>query len=1319
MRIVFLVILIQPWVIALKAQTRFERYEVESGLSQNTIISLLQDRSGYLWIGTEDGLNRFDGYTFKKFFADANDSVGLANDMIWSLFESSDGRIWIGHGIGISYFDDSGKIRNLPVRAGRPVISIYEDKQKNLWFGTAGNGLIKVYPESLEVEYFFNDFEALPPYEPSSWKIASNNILSISEFGDNLLIGTRGAGLFALSSGTFHRAGEKATGDFFFLNDIWSIVTDHLGRIYIGSSKGLCVAESGFKSFRYFKSDGRPQSLSYERISRLLLDGHDGLWIATYGGGLNYFDFKTETFASYRYRESDPRGLASDLIFSLLKDRSNNLWVGTWGGGLHKLSKYHKQINNFDKRNGLSDFVLGVAVSRDTVFVASYAGGVFYSVLPHLSHGIPFVSLPMPRDAYVVTLDAGRRYLWAGLEGGGVMFTNKNLKAPQWRFIRRIAGNPNTLNNHLVEVVKEDAYHSLWIGTRGNGLKRLNYDQPYGSAGCIVNYESDENDSTTILDNQVTCLFIDRSDYLWVGTSSGLSRTVEKINDEISNQFLRYPMGRVTTINSNEPGKLLVGTDRGLFTIRDRSWVPFDQFKNQFVNAIIWDQDSVLWVSTNNGLFTVSDDGSTRHLTASEGLQSNEFNTRAAAVAGSGLLMFGGVKGLSVIRPDILKYVSAPAAVKINFAKVNNEKIIENPSSLNLKYTDTIIEFDFSLLDYVNPSANTYEYRLKGFEDKWVKTDANKRTATYTNLDAGDYEFLVRARNGEGVLSAGIAKVLIATMPPPWKSWWAYAGYGMIIALGIFLARKTIVTRERMKAKIRLDDLELAKLKELDDFKSKFFANISHEFRTPLTLILGQLSELESDRPANKALIESIRKNGKAALDLVNQLLDLSRVDSGKFVVHPAKIPTEQYFTCLLNPFRVVANQKDIELNIALPRDEFFFADPSVIEKIVGNLVSNAIKYSERGDTITFSATIGDGKLSMAVSDTGIGIDQGDLAKIFDRFYRATEHSGGTGIGLALTKELVQVHKGSITVESVKGAGSTFRVVIPCSQDAYNEFSMQPDWSGFTEIYPSEAGRGQVKEAAYSPDGAPVLLVIEDNEDLVDFLKRNLASQFEIVLARNGEEGLSKAESIIPDVVLCDWMMPRKSGIDVCKALKSNLLTSHVPIILLTAKADTASRVEGLETGADDYITKPFEMKELTVRIANLVSQRKLLREKFSRLGLSGYNHITSPSLDEKFIKRLNKTIETQLSNPNLTVENLAREMGVSRVQLHRKVTALTGQATSDLIRTVRLERAADLLRQNAGNVSEIAYQVGFENLSYFTRAFRQKFKVPPSEYNT
>jgi signal transduction histidine kinase/DNA-binding response OmpR family regulator/ligand-binding sensor domain-containing protein len=1302
------------------AQVPFEHFSTEHGLSQNSVLCLIQDRRGYLWIGTEDGLNRFDGHTFKKFRSTPYDTLSLPKGAIWSLMEDSRGRIWIGDDTGITFFDFADHRFHQVVReVGVPVMSSFEDSRGDLWFGTAGSGLIKISSD-LKINRHTNSQPLTQPYDQKTWDMVINYVLTIHEHENGLLLGTRGAGLFIFRTGSFHRIPQTQDSEFAQRNDIWSILRDD-DKWYFGSTKGLGVFSNNLSQEKIYTASGEPHSLSNNRIARLCANEDKGLWIATYGGGLNYFDFASEQFTVYNKGVGKAVGLPSDLAFTVLLDNTKNLWVGTWAGGLSKLNRHALDFRTYNSAHGLKDEITKSLSSKgDTTFVATYGGGVYWLDEKGSDNGLqPFAISEQLNPRYINSIYAGSK-LWVGLDGGGVALTDLNGKKT-WGYYKKIPGNEHSINNHIVSVVLEDKYGTVWVGTRGSGLKRIYPEVEYGTLGCIQHFGATAERSKKLSSNTVTSLFMDSVGYLWIGTPQGLNRSAQVVTkDSLPDEFVLIGDGAITSLAS-DGANVWAGTQTGLYKVMNGKLIPQDGLTEEYINAIVCDKKNVVWVSTNTGIFGLYPDGRLQHFTSADGLQSNEFNILSGSMTRNGQIVFGGVKGFNVFDPNNFYQKGTQPNLVISNTIINSNNQLNEVSDVTLAHTDKIIEFEFSALDFTNPSLHEYQYKLVGFDKEWKVSPANVHKATYTNLDPGQYTFSFKARTTAGVWNQEGRQITVTVLPPPWKTGWAYSAYALTILGVAYATWKNIINRERLKAKLKLEELQLEKLKELDGFKSKFFTNISHELRTPLTLILGHADALLENNRDSTAPIKSIKKNGQVLLDMVNQILDLSKIDAGRMELSLVAVNVRERLAVSVDAFRSLAEQKGIGLTAVYPEEnDRRYCDPSVVEKICNNLLSNAIKYTPVGGQIWFSARLDDQKLYLQVKDNGIGMAPEHVDKIFDRFYRASENGEGTGIGLALTNELVNLHGGEIQVQSTVGQGTVFDVMIHMGRELAPETS-RPNGHFHQalskKMQPIQSVSPSAAQTEKSMDEKPVLLIVEDNDELRNFLHANLTGDYEILLAKNGDEGLAIAVQHVPEIILSDWMMPGKTGIQLCHDIKTTEATSHIPVILLTAKAGIEPKLEGLETGADEYLTKPFEMRELKARMKNLIAQRNLLHQKFSKTGLQEYKHVKVSSLDEQFIKKLYTSVEKELANADLTVEGLSRELGVSRVQLHRKAKALTGLAASDLIRDYRLQRAADLFRQKAGNVSEIAYKVGFENLSYFAKAFKQKYQVPPSEY--
>ncbi|HSH20556.1 MAG TPA: hybrid sensor histidine kinase/response regulator transcription factor, partial [Draconibacterium sp.] len=751
-----------------------------------------------------------------------------------------------------------------------------------------------------------------------------------------------------------------------------------------------------------------------------------------------------------------------------------------------------------------------------------------------------------------------------------------------------------------------------------------------------------------------------------------------------------------------------------------------------------------LWLSTNKGLSRFRpNDGTFQNYTVNDGLQSNEFNTGAYFRSKTGELFFGGINGLNYFYPENIKNNKNLPNVVLTKIKLGDKSITQktHPEILNksveltdrivLSHKDDIVSFEFAALEFSAPEKNEYAYMLENLSDKWINTDGI-RTATFTHLPPGEYIFRVKASNNDGVWNENGLVVTIVVKPPWRNTWLAYIVFALGIVLLIVLIRRYEMNRIRLKNQLKIEKVSADSLRELDQLKSQFFANISHEFRTPLTLILGQLeSVMSSDIDTKeKARLLVANRNSRRLLTLINQLLDLSKLEAGNMELNASQYNIVSFLKSLFYSFESMAATKKIELSFKSESENIpLFFDLDKMEKVFYNLVSNAIKYTnENGKVSVGIKNIDSLYVEISVKDNGTGIPAKYLPNIFDRFYQvddsSTRNYEGSGIGLALVKELVQLHKGIVTVKSTEGKGTVFYVRLPLSEpeneykegqtSAVNNDVLSDYFADNEVIEEEEINAGNSKPIK---DNRDIVLIVEDNKDVRAYIREQLEKDYQVLEAENGEVGMVEALESIPDLIVTDLMMPKVNGFQFCNAVRGNEKTSHIPIVMLTAKAAFDDKIEGLEIGVDDYITKPFSAKELTVRIRNLINQRRLLRERFKQATIIKPSEVTTMSVDQVFLEKIIKNIEANFENQDFTPESLANEVNMSVSQLNRKLNALVNQPAGQLMRSLRLQRAADLLKQRAGTVAEICYQLDFNDPAYFSRAFKKQFGCSPSDY--
>ncbi|MBL0745475.1 hybrid sensor histidine kinase/response regulator transcription factor [Chryseolinea lacunae] len=1324
---------------------QFDNYSLPQGLSQSTVVSMFQDRHGFLWIGTEDGLNRFDGYAFKIFRKDAADTAHtIAGNFVWDIVEAPDGKLWIGHEGGISCYDPAlNTFQPFRIGDGSATVRtiVLEANNKGLWLGTSGQGLFHFDIATHALTSYINDIPQNLPF---------NTILHLAPGGGNeLLVGTRGGGLFLFSPDKkFYRpALAKKDSLLLMTNDIWRIV-QHKGRYWLGTLKGLVALDANLAVNNYFPMPRGERQM--QRVSSLLFDTDESIWVASYGGGLVHLHPETGVYTFSNHTAINASSLANDLVFSLLQDRSKNLWIGTWVGGVSMLRKGHDNFINYsnDDLGTPSNFITSIVAlpcgDSETLFVGAYGAGMQTASLREPANNLHFAKYDPFPEALSKSVDLincfykGETRLWIGTDNNG--FVGIPLDAAgclqKTKDIVHYAalGDGNSLSHGTVKAVVEDKDGNLWAVTVGGGANKIVGNKTFGALGSVVQYVNDPKNPASLSHNRVNTIFKDKQQNLWLATSNGLNLY------DGNNGFQHFLSGKIITLFQSAKGKLYAGSEHGLFVNESANGAPaFREVKalaGQLINAVQQDGVGRLWVATNQGLFRY--DPATEDLIqfrSSDGLQSDEYNFNASAQTARGMLVFGGVNGLTLFDPQHIVLNPTPPSIIVTSLKLDNKEVPVAPekkdtltlarsvweaTALSFRHNQNYLTFEFAALDFTNPSKNRYAYTLEGFDKNWITTTAANRSATYTNLDPGTYTLKVKAANNDGVWNETGTTLTITIHPPWWKTWYAYVVYALAALVVLALARRGIIQRERLKTQLQLGQIEVQKLKELDDFKSKFFANISHEFRTPLSLILGPTERLMQDADGQrKGDLVTIRNNGKSLLNLVNQMLDLSRIEAGNLPLQVSNVDVAYYLKIFAEAFHSMAQQKELALSVDVPSEPVRgYADISFLEKMVNNLLSNAIKYTAHGGKISVMAAQHGDHLMLSVTDTGKGIAPDQLTKIFERFYRVHETASveGTGLGLALTRELVKTHKGEIAVKSVPGEGSTFTLTLPIDKKYYSASEIIAAPAEVETNGKAHNDVGHTAVQAVAENSQALLLIVEDNPELRAFIRSAFADRYRILEAAEGESGVALATAEIPDLIISDWMMPGMDGLAFCRVIKTTEVTSHIPVILLTAKAGTESRVQGLETGADDYLTKPFDLQELKVRATNLIEQRQLLRRKFAQQSVSLYQPVKATSTDEKFLNRLRQTVEEHLKHSGFGVEDLAREMGLSRVQLYRKITALTNQSASEFLRNYRLERAADLLRQGAGNVSEIAYQVGFENPSYFTKTFREHFGKLPSD---
>lgn len=1366
----FLAILFSFLSFAQLRDIQFEHLTVEDGLSSNTIFSIIQDSRGFLWIGTYDGLNRYDGYEFKVYKNIPEDSTSISDNMIRALHEDKYGNIWIGCGWGggLNKFDKSTEKftrylhdpNNSESISSNNIYSICSDTSGNLWIGTNGGGLNYFDFQSETFHHYKND-----PANPYS---LSSNSISVVCVGRNgiLWVGTSSSGLNKFHQQkkqfTVYKTSDDPTG--ISGNYVTSIYEDRAGLLWISTQDGgLNKFDPNNNKFQRFTHDPKNSNSLSSNIAWIVFGDSEGLiWIGDYNGGLNLFDPGRGTFKLYNKSINDPRSLTDDVINSIYEDKSGIIWFGTWSGGLNKYDRKKEKFITYNQISGnskslIDNYVTAIFKDKDDELWVGTENGIS-RINEKVNRFMHFTNNPNDPGSissnYIASICEDKEgYLWIATADAGLNRFDKQKNKFQ-RFSHDL-NNPNSLLYDKISQIFCDSYGDLWIGF-SNGMDRLKKGD-----NRFIHYRNNPSNSKSLTSQLIYCFYEDKHQNLWIGTHvDGLMMYDRKTDEftfykqDLNNLSTSLSHNAVSTICEDENGVLWIGTSGAGFNKFDRVKNQFKHYRekdglaNNLINGILSDNKGNLWISTGKGItrFNIKTETFTNYV-PKDGLQGSDFNSRVYFKNRDGEMYFGGTNGLNRFNPfDIIdnpfispiyitdfQILHRPVAIGYDsvWGRTILEKSIIETEILELDYDDNILSFEIAALDFHSPEKNQYEYMLVGFDKHWIRTDASHREITYTNLDPGKYTLRVKGSNNDGVWNEAGTSLKIIIRPPWWATWWSYILYGIVIALVFTGSTRIYLNRQRMSTQLKLEQEHAHKLEEVDKIKSNFYANISHEFRTPLMLILGPLEKIVPkviDEDGKKQ-VSLIKGNARRLLTLINQLLDLAKLEAGRLKLNTTLGNISQFIKGLALEFEAIAEQRDISLKLIIEKDmiEAYF-DKEKLEKIITNLMSNAFKFTPAGGRITVKVSESPSNyVEIIIRDSGIGIPKSELTKIFDRFYQVdgshTREHEGTGIGLALTKELVELHNGQIFVDSVEGHWTEVKITLPLGRDHLrdDEIITAEDFKthkidGIDEYVKTD---GETEDLLSEQlIDKTIVLIVEDNADVREFIKDALKDTFYIEEASNGEQGLRKAEKLIPDLIVSDIMMPKMDGYEMMRQLKLNDKTSHIPIILLTAKSDKDSKLQGLGLGADDYLIKPFDSEELLARIKNLIETRRFLQEKFG----SGTTILQKPEkeklscLDEQFLNRVMMVIDEHLAEENFSIEEFGKDVGMSRSQIHRKLKALTGKSTSVYLRTVRLAKAKEMIEQKKGTISEISYWVGFASPAYFSRCFKDEFGYTPSE---
>ena len=1283
---------------------QFRHYNIENGMSSNVVNDILQDRKGYIWIGTDNGLNCFDGIGF-TFYQKGNPSYPeLATNTVSALCEAPDNCLWLGTNRGVYIYNkERNRITAFDTQTtdGVSIHSLVRkiicDATGKIWIATRGQGVFSYAPDEKRlVNYPITDsgnyiYALLCDGKNRVWAAAENRLYRWSREEEH-----------------FEAFPVKDNVEAIRSMALWE---DEDGYVWMGTwGQGVwCIDPHTGETRKYLvpgsgKGVGHIHSIHAYSSDILLIGSDDGLALLSRSTGQSRI---------YPYYGEENKALSDKFIYPILKDREGGIWIGTFYNGLNYLPPYSGQFEGYSPHTGDKLFE-GTIVSRfcedekGNVWVASDDGGLSCFV-PALRRFVDYPGRIMLKDDNIHALCLDGDNLWIGTYGKNLRILNLKTgaikdyreKEPEGISIYSIFKDPDgTIWTgsmtavcrydretdrlvHLKDVkslvidINMDSEGNLWVATQGDGLYRYRPDKDewkaYGGAEGIP-------------DPQVNYLFVDKQDRLWAATGGGLC-LYRKEDDRFVLQPLDIP--------------------------------------NDCINAIL-EGDDCMWLTTGKGLVKYMPElGTAQVFTRSDGLQSEAFLPASAWKTKQGYIYIGSTNGFNRFHPRELKLNTLRPEVVVTGLDIFNRPIatgeegilpvsIDCMDELHLSYKDNVITLKFAALSYCTPQKNQYAYMLENFDKDWNYVGL-QNNATYTNLPAGTYTFRVKASNNDNVWNEEGTSLRIVIHPPFYLSIPFKIAYLFLSLLALFLLIRYVGMRSEKKHAKVIDELNVRKEKEMHEAKIQFFTMIAHEIRTPVSLIIGPLEKVMKSTPN---LPEDVRndlqiidRNSQRLLYLVNQLLDFRKVEQNEMKMHFVSQNIKELMQAVCERFQPSLAQRGIVLTEVYPKDDFRAdVDREAATKVLSNLMTNANKYTR--DEVKMEFALQEHTFSIIVSDNGKGMNPNELQYIFKPFYQAQDNKPGTGIGLSIVKGIVEAHHGFVEVKSEPGKGSSFCVTFPIRQEKVETVEVSDKQSCvpkdilLVEQVPDMMNKKQ-----------PVILIAEDNEDMAHFLSDSFGTAYTVIIANDGVEALQRLKEQDVSLIISDWMMPNMDGVELCKHVRNEQLTSHIPFILLTAKTDNASKVAGMNCGADAYIEKPFSLEYLEACVKNLLELRQQLQQKFSQMPVVPISTIAGNKADEDFLNKLNKLIEDNFDNPDLSVDFLAEKLCISRSGLFAKIKGIANVTPNEMIQLVRLKKAALLLQEKKYHISEVSYMVGFNNPSYFSKCFQKQFGMTPGKF--
>jgi len=1335
----------------------FSNLSLGDGLSQITVVCIHQDKNGFMWFGTRNGLNRYDGYTFDTFLTNIGDNTSISDNHILCLTEDESGSLWIGTNNGLNkmdlstnkfkrYFYEKDSNHSL---THSTVLSVYFDKDNNLWVGT-NEGLCLYDPST-------DSFKRISVGNLS----LTDRINAITRHGDELYLGTLGEGLvvYNIKSERYKIYRNEPLNPNSIPHDyVRAVFIDHDENLWIGTRHGgVGLRKKGEDLFRIFNQNN---GLTNNYV-RSITEAPDGsILIGTYNG-LNVIDTKTWSIEQYKKYGSGQGNLSHYSIIYTYFDRANTLWVGTYAGGVCYYNRYGQKFQfyspNINQENILG--IVGPMIDHnDKLYIATEGGGLL--VMDKSTETFRRYKM------YEGNIDEyGKNTIKSLCLDGNRILCGTNIGTIHSFDIHteRFSMLYDLKNERSVYYMGRAQNKDLIIGSVSNqGLLSISSD---GSIKRTITVEGKEHAV-----GDVRCVYELSDGVFLVGTrNDGLfyydpKKQILKIykNNPTNNNQDEIPENYVSSIFEDSMGNIWIGTFGGgvaIFDLKSGKFTTYsknDGLSDNNICAIVEDNNRHLWISTISGISDFDIETKTfANYVHSNGIKIDEFTPHAGIKLKNENIIFSGSNGFVLFNPQRMSANPYIPPVILKNLYINNDLILlegedgilseqfSNQERIILEYNQSNIAIEYSALNYVFSDKNQYAYMLEGFDKEWNEV-GNRRVAYYTNVPPGNYKFIVRGSNNDGTWNNDGTSIMVDILPPFWKTWWAYCLYFILISGILFFIYRYFNEKKRLHNDIRMKQLEAKTQREFHEARNKLFTNFSHELRTPLTLIMSPIEDLigkETLTQKGKHNLFLMRNNAKRLLRLVNNLMDFQKKESGTMVLKVSQGDFVGFAEEMISSFEELAYSRNIDLkfNHSVDSVECWF-DKSMMEKVFFNFLSNALKNVPNGGSISVSLktesldrlhsmylanTMMFNKsdityLTLDIKDSGVGIPKDQLEDIFIPFYQVAqnEHSAsGTGLGLSLSKSIIEMHHGIIWAERPDEGGALFRCILPVDKSYFsaneivNEDKYESSLSNKIEIPDGLDTDKNNKKKSYS------VLVVEDNTELRNYIVSHLAEAYNVMEASDGKDGITKAINYLPDLIISDLMMPKMDGMEMCSKIKNDIRTSHIPVIMLTARSMASDIKEGYETGADDYITKPFDSSLLMVRVNNIIQARAKLKDIYGkRFSLESLG-VETVSVDERFMQKLYAIMENNISNPEFDLDSFCQEIGMSRTNLYRKIKSVTGLSPNEYLRNFRLTMGAKMLKDAKMAVSEVYVAVGFNSHAYFSNCFKTHFGVSPTEY--